>query len=133
LAARSGGKKGTAALAHLIAEVRKLPRELWPVVRSHWSHPKCFSALSGYLGCLPDSARSAQSLKIFNVPTVVLSASTATQKELEERNLWASECPGGQHIYVPKSGHWLHLEYPDVVSNTIAELARHVANTCSKQ
>lgn len=126
LAAHAGGKKGTAALAHLIAEVRKLPPELWPTVRAHWSDAKCFIALSGYLGCLPSSARYAATLRLAEVPTIVLSASTATQKELDERDVWTSEHPQSRHIRVPHSGHWLHLDHPQVVSKTITELAGRV-------
>jgi pimeloyl-ACP methyl ester carboxylesterase len=123
LAARTGGKNGTAAMAHLIAEVRKLPSELWPIVRAHWSDPKCFQALSGYLGCLPESARYVRKLLVGDIPTIILSASTATQQELDERDSWVEAAgQGSEHHRVPGSGHWLHLDYPELVVDAIRSL-----------
>ena len=122
LAARVGGRRGSAAVTNLVGEVQKLPSEVWPLVRSHWSDPRCFSALAAYLQCLPEAAKYALGMhQPQAIPTIILSASTASQNQLEERAGWVKESSSRQ-IRVADSGHWLHLEKPDVVIEAIREL-----------
>jgi pimeloyl-ACP methyl ester carboxylesterase len=122
-AARMGGRRGTAALAHLVGEVRKLPPEYWPLVRAHWSEPKCFRALAGYLACLPENARDAAQMPVCpGTPMIIVSASNASPAELEERDRWIASNGMGRHIQVPDSGHWLHLERPEAVIAAISEV-----------
>jgi pimeloyl-ACP methyl ester carboxylesterase len=123
VASRMGGRKGSAALARMVGEVRKLPPEYWPLVRAHWCEPKCFRALSAYLACLPECARGAAQMPVPpGIPMIILSASNATEAELQERDGWIAANGAGRHIVVPDSGHWLHLEYPDIVVAAIAEI-----------
>jgi pimeloyl-ACP methyl ester carboxylesterase len=123
VAARLSGQKGATAMTNLVSEVQKLPPELWPVVRSHWSDPKCFRALAGYLQCLPESARHAAQMRITpGMPLIILSASNAKPEELQERDRWVRESGAGKHIQVPDSGHWLHLEHPDAVVAAVQEV-----------
>lgn len=123
LAARAGGRRGATAVTNIVGEVSNLPAEVWPLVRSHWSDPKCFRALSEYLGCLPESALYASRLApLRGIPTTILSAASATPGELQERDRWVSESGLGRHIRVPDSGHWLHLEHPDLVIGAVREM-----------
>jgi pimeloyl-ACP methyl ester carboxylesterase len=128
LAARSAGRRGTAAMTNLVGEVRKLPPALWPLVRSHWSDPKCFRSLAEYLNCLPESAQFvAQMPALKRIPVMILSASNATGKELEERDRWVRESGVGKHIAIRDAGHWLHLETPQVVVGAVQEVIRLAA------
>ena len=122
LAARVSGRQGTTALAKLVGEVQKLPPEVLPMVRAHWSDPKCFRALAQYLDCLPDCAVYAAPMSATHIPTIILSASTATKEEIREREDWIRENGAGRHTIVQNSGHWLHLEHPDLVLEAIREL-----------
>lgn len=122
-AARMGGRNGTAALAHIVGEVRKLPPEYWPLVRAHWSEPKCFRALAAYLACLPESAReAAKTVLPPGMPMIILSAANANLAELQERDHWIASNGTGKHIQVHDSGHWLHLEHPQVLLTAINEI-----------
>jgi len=124
LASRAGGRRGAMAIANMVGEVRKLPAEVWPLVRSHWSDPKCFRALSDYLQCLPESARYASRIATANgIPMIVMSAGTATPAELEERDKWVAESGAAKHIGVQDAGHWLQLERPDLVVEAIRQMA----------
>ncbi|HZS53002.1 MAG TPA: alpha/beta hydrolase [Bryobacteraceae bacterium] len=120
--ARLGGRQGTTAMTNLIAEVRKLPPEVWPLVRSHWSDPKCFLAMAAYLHCLPECARRTVEMPVRGRPMVILSAATAKQEELDERDEWIKQSGCGKHIQVPESGHWLHLEHPELVVEAVQEV-----------
>lgn len=123
LAARVSGRQGTTAVAKLVGEVQKLPPEVLPTIRAHWSDPKCFRALAQYLDCLPDCAVYAAGVSAAHIPTIILSASTATEEELKEREEWIRETGAGRHTIVQNSGHWLHLEQPDLVIEAIRELS----------
>jgi len=123
LIARASAGKGTSAIDRLIGEVRKLPPEIWPLVRAHWSRAKSFRAMAALLEALPTNARAALAMPLReDIPLTVLSASTATQAELAERESWARQSRRGRHIQLENCGHWLHLDVPDAVTAAIREL-----------
>jgi pimeloyl-ACP methyl ester carboxylesterase len=125
LIARISAGQGTGVILHLLGEIQKLPRELWPIVRAHWSRPKCFRAMAAYLESLPESARSALLMPIpAEIPFIILSAANATEAELEERDSWVRQSPRGRHIRIEKSGHWLQMEKPEIVVGVIQELVQ---------
>lgn len=124
LIARISAGQGTGVILHLLGEIQRLPQELWPIVRAHWSRPKCFRAMAAYLESLPESARTALVMPIpAEIPFIILSASSATKAELEERDSWVQESTRGRHIRIEKGGHWLQLEQPGTVVEVIHELA----------
>ena len=43
-----------------------------------------------------------------------------------ERDAIAGRSPQGKHIVVPDSGHWIHLDQPQVVIDTIREMVELV-------
>ena len=118
---------GTRVMERLAGEVRRLPPKVWPIVRSHWSNPKCFRAMAEYLECLPGSARYALRLELNpHVPVRIISASNATITELEERDRWANENLHGKHIRLKDCGHWIPLEQPEAVIAAVEELLADV-------
>jgi len=121
--ARFTAGQGTDVVSRLVGEVQKLPPEMWPVVRAHWSRPKSFVALAAYLESLPASARTGLSMPISaEMPFIVLSASNASAAEIEERESWVRQSRYGRHIRIDETGHWLQLERPDAVFDAIREL-----------
>jgi pimeloyl-ACP methyl ester carboxylesterase len=122
---RAAAGQGTGTMERLIGEVRKLPREAWPVIQSHWCTPKNFRAMAAYLECLPESARAAREMKIPpGIAFAVLSAGTATEAELAERDSWVQQGENGTHIRVEGTGHWIQLERPDVVANAVRDIIK---------
>jgi pimeloyl-ACP methyl ester carboxylesterase len=123
LIARISAGQGTDVILRLVGEIQKLPQDLWPTLRAHWSRPKCFRAMAAYLEALPESARTAILMPIPpEIPFIVLSASSANDAELQERDSWVQQSRCGRHIRIEESGHWLQLERPDVVVAAIQEL-----------
>ena len=53
LIARASSGRGAAITDQLVGQVRKLPRELWPMIQSHWCDPKCFEGMARYLEAFP--------------------------------------------------------------------------------
>ncbi|HEY7210898.1 MAG TPA: alpha/beta hydrolase [Bryobacteraceae bacterium] len=121
--ARASAGKATPTLGRLAGEVQKLPAAAISVARAHWSTPKPFRAMANYLECLPACAEAARGMPLSeNVPFIVISAANATPEELAEREDWVAHSRLGRHFQVPGTGHWLHLERPDVVAEAVKEL-----------
>jgi pimeloyl-ACP methyl ester carboxylesterase len=111
---QAGGKAGSALVQRLIGEVRKLPPELWPVVQSHWSRPQGFAAMAEHLVCLPEIAGAVGAAPA--VPTVVISGSHLTEAEIAEHRQF------GRHVVAEGSGHWVHLDRPDLIAGAVQSL-----------
>ncbi len=132
LIARATAGQGRGVMEGLIGEVQKLPREVWPMVRSHWSRPKCFQAMAAYLESLPASAEAAVLMPIpRHIPFVILSASNATEGELKERDSWARQGERGRHVRLAHGGHWVQLEQPDATVVAVRELVDAVRGPVS--
>ncbi len=127
MVARASAGQGNSVIEKLISEVRKLPVEAQPVVAAHWSRARSFRAMAAYLECLPECARAAVNMAApREIPLSVLSAATATREELLERDGWVAANGSGRHRQIENTGHWLQLERPELVAETIRELAIRV-------
>jgi len=123
-AAASAFGVGTAAAAQRIAgEIRKLPAPILPIVRALWSQPKNFMSLGQHVAALPVSAAQAAAVSsLGDLPLIVLSGDhhaapyTAWQRELA---LLSSR---GRHLVASDSGHWIHLDHPELVTKAILEV-----------
>jgi pimeloyl-ACP methyl ester carboxylesterase len=123
LVARVSGGHGESVISRLVGEVRKMPPETWPMVRAHWCQAKSFQGLAAYLVSLPASAAEAAAIEEpLGMPITVLSASNSTPEQLAERDHLTSRSPRGRHIIARKSGHWIHLDEPDLVVDAIREM-----------
>jgi pimeloyl-ACP methyl ester carboxylesterase len=121
--ARATAGRGTTVIDRIVGEMRRLPREMWPIIMSQWSRPQCFDSMAKHLAALPASARAALNMPVPpNIPITILSAATATPQEVAERERWVQASTHGRHIQVPDSGHWLQLQYPDAVVNAVLDL-----------
>ena len=126
IARASSGRRGAAFTERMAGEIRKLPREIWPAIQSHWCDPKCFRAMRNHLEALPQSAQSVFDEAVsLDVPLIVLSAVNATPAKRAEHERIARSSSRGRLEIVEESGHWIMLDRPDVV---IREIANMVAN-----
>ena len=125
LIARASSGRGESVISRLVGEVRKMPPETWPMVRAHWCQPKSFLGLAAYLESLPASSREAAALSDpETLPITVLSAANSTPEQLEEREALARRSPHGRHSIAAKSGHWIQLDEPNLVVETIREMVK---------
>lgn len=121
-------RQGTGLMERLVSEITKLPREVQSMVRAHWSRPKGFLAMAGYLEALPASAAAASEMSVpTGIPISILSAGNATPAELFERDAWAKGSERGSHTQVPSTGHWLQWERPELV---VAAVRKMIEETC---
>jgi len=115
---------GLATMERLVGEVKKMPRELWPSIMSHWCLPKSFASMGDHLARLPESVASMIDAPPLIVPVTILTGA-------ESRTAW----PPGEiqclsidvtHIIAENSGHWIQLDAPDVVVNAIRDVVMRV-------
>jgi pimeloyl-ACP methyl ester carboxylesterase len=100
IARASSGRGGSDFIERMVGQVRKLPREVWPMVQSHWCDPKCFATMAGYLRALPESAASVlEASKNISVPVLTLEAET-----------------------IEGTGHWIQLDRPDIVIDAVSRM-----------
>jgi len=107
-AAASG--KGSAVMKRLAGEVAKMPRDLWPMVVEHWSAPKSFLTMAAQLEALPQCAKETfDALPPERIPVIVLTAG-------------GSAPPATRHVVAKGSGHWIHLDEPELVVAAVRDL-----------
>ena len=88
-----------------LQEVAKLPNQAQ--VLAEWSHPSFYASLAALLSALPRNLERARALPL-NVPTLSLH----------------SDYPDPQGRRVERSGHWIQVDQPQLVADTIRELIR---------
>lgn len=117
---RHAAGPGAAVLERLTGEVSKLPQELWPVIAAQWSRSQSFRAMADLLEALPvcaaDAGRPALPAEL---PVAILSAASATQDEMRERDGWLTGLLEKEHLVLEETGHWLHLGQPEKVAEAV--------------
>jgi len=118
------GKSAAALMQHMVGEVQKLPPEVLPAVQAHWSNPKAFRGMWQHLAAMPGcSANLATRVDDFgDTPVVVLSAGARDARWLAADAKLARGSSRGRHIVSPHSGHWVHLDDPELVVQAIQDV-----------
>jgi pimeloyl-ACP methyl ester carboxylesterase len=123
LAAKISSGSGSQLTERLVGEVRKLPKELWPVVQSHWCQPKAFLSMADHLESLPASAAACQAVcDLGDLPVTVLSAANSAANRLAEHQAMANRSTRGKLVVAQNSGHWIQLDEPDLVIAAVREI-----------
>jgi pimeloyl-ACP methyl ester carboxylesterase len=116
LLARASSGKGVSVTDRLVGEVRKLPPELWPVMKAHWCQPRGFDNMAEYLARLPEAcALALDDSPLRNLPLVVISAQKTAPAVLELHRATAALSSQGKYVIAERSGHWVQLDRPDTI------------------
>jgi pimeloyl-ACP methyl ester carboxylesterase len=111
----------------VVARIGKLPREVWPMVAAHWSNPKSFAAFAAHLEALPACAAELRlALPLLDLPVTVVTP--AGEDHLSEAELRAI-APEARHLLAHGSGHWIHLDEPELVCGIVREMVDAVRQT----
>jgi pimeloyl-ACP methyl ester carboxylesterase len=120
LMARTFAGNGSGVTNRLVGEVRKIPRELWPVIAAHWSEERAFRTMADYLDNLPLSAGQIDEERgLGDMPIVVLSSANASAEALAEHEHDARLSTRGEHLVVPETGHWINLDAPEAIATAV--------------
>ena len=117
------GRSAANLLEHMVEEVQKLPPEVLPAVQAHWSHPKAFRGMWQHLAALPECSSDVmrETDAFGSVPVFVLSSGARSARWLAADAALASASSRGRHIVSHVSGHWVHLDDPELVVQTILD------------
>jgi pimeloyl-ACP methyl ester carboxylesterase len=125
LVARASAGRGTSVAERLVGEVRKMPRELWPVVAEHWSRARSFQTMASALENLAKSVMELDEARDLGLlPVVVLSAGSAGPASLAEHKADAALSVEGRQQSVEGTGHWIPLDGPEIVAAEIYPVVR---------
>jgi pimeloyl-ACP methyl ester carboxylesterase len=110
-------------LERLVGEVRKLPRDVHPVVQALWCQPKCSRAMADHLRALESSGAEIVGLDpLADMPLVVISSGDQPPEQIAEHQALACLSGKGRHLVAAKSGHWIQFDQPELVVTAIQEV-----------
>src|SRR5258707_13912444 len=122
-AARAFGVGTASAVQRIAGEIRKLPAPVLPIVRALWSQPKNFMSLGQHVAALPVSAAQAAAVNsLRDLPLVVLSGDHHARRYTDWQRDLAQLSSRAQHLVASDSGHWIHLDRPEMVTRAISEV-----------
>jgi pimeloyl-ACP methyl ester carboxylesterase len=115
-----GGSGGRHVLQRVTDEVGKMPREVWPIVAAHWSRPGYYAGMSSHVRSVPESVREMQDADpIRDIPVLLLTPG----KSEPLSDLAVSRIGDNvQQVIANGSAHWIHLDEPDLVIDSIREM-----------
>jgi len=92
-------------------------------VRAFWSQPKNFMSLGQHVAALPVSAVEAAAVSsLRDLPLVVLSGDHHEAVYSDWQRDLARLSSRGRHLVASDSGHWIHLDHPELVTQVIFEV-----------
>ena len=119
--AGAAGDGGKHVLARIKNEVGKMPQEVWPVVAAHWSRPGYYAGMRSHVEAVPDTVMEMQNAEpILDIPVLVLTPGKS--KPLSDEYLGRIG-NSVQQVIALRSAHWIHLDQPDLVIDSIRRMA----------
>jgi pimeloyl-ACP methyl ester carboxylesterase len=118
--ASATGNGGRHVLRRVTEEVGKMPREVWPVVAAHWSRPGYYAGMRRHVEAVPESVREMENTEpIREIPVLVLTPGKSTPLSSQCLDKIGDRV---QQVIATDSAHWIHLDEPDLVIDSIREM-----------
>jgi len=119
---RLAGARGEYLAGRLDAEISKMPARVRPSIAAHWSTPRFYRGLRAHLRAVPATVVEMHAAEpIRAAPVVVITpGNPRPMAELERFG------PRNKQIVARDSGHWVHLDEPELVIRTILDLVERV-------
>jgi pimeloyl-ACP methyl ester carboxylesterase len=130
LVSRGGLKREDEAI---LAPIWKLPPEARPPLRYFWTQRKFFDALGSQIQSICTSAAEvldASADGYGDLPLVTISSTNPGDYRLRQQEALARLSSRGEHIIAPNSGHWVPLDQPEVVIDSIVRMISMVRHSC---
>ena len=123
--AGAAGDGGKHVLGRIKGEVGKMPKEVWPIVAAHWSRPGFYAGMRSHVEAVPDTVREMQDAEpIRGIPVLLLTPGKSSPL--------SDDClrkigDNVQQMIAPESAHWIHLDEPQLVIDSIREIVMTAA------
>lgn len=124
---RAAGNGGIHVMQRITCEVGKMPRAVWPIVAAHWASPKYYRGLAAHLEAVPATVVEMQTAEVVEGMPVVLLTPASAEPLCSDRLQRIG--PGVRQVIAEKSGHWVHLDEPELVLETIRSMVEQVSHT----
>ena len=119
------GAGGRHVLQRVTEEVGKMPREVWPIVAAHWSRPGYYAGMRRHVEAVPDSVREMENMDpIREIPVLVLTPGKSTPLSRQCLDKIGDRV---QQIIATDSAHWIHLDEPELVIDSIRQMVTSAA------
>jgi pimeloyl-ACP methyl ester carboxylesterase len=120
LMANVAGDGARHLLGRVTGELAKMPSEIRPCIAAHWSRPDFYKGMHRHIQAVPETVREmCNADPIERIPVLVLTPALSTPLTHEEINSIGSN---GKQVIATESGHWIHLDQPDLVIQSIFEM-----------
>jgi pimeloyl-ACP methyl ester carboxylesterase len=118
--AGAAGNGGKHVLGRIKGEVGKMPQEVWPIVAAHWSRPGYYAGMRSHVLAVPDTVREMlESEPIRGIPVLLLTPGKSSPLSEESLRQIGDNV---QQVIAPASAHWIHLDEPQLVIDSIQEM-----------
>jgi len=115
---RFAGERGAYLAYRLDTEIGKMPPEVRPSIAAQWASPRFYQGLHAYLRAVPATVTEMHEAEpLGDVPVVVVTPGSAEPVE-DMRRFGARS----REVIAEGSDHWVHLDDPELVVETILEL-----------
>jgi pimeloyl-ACP methyl ester carboxylesterase len=122
--AGAAGQGGRHVFNRVTEEVRKMPRETWPIIAAHWSRPGFYVGMRNHVKAVPDTVREMQDAEpIQDIPVLLLTPGKSTPVSDECLRRIGNNV---HQVIAPTSAHWIHLDQPDLVIDSIRDMVAAV-------
>ncbi len=111
------GTNGRHVLGRIKTEVRKMPRKVWPAVAAHWSRPGFYAGVRSHIASIPLTVTEMHAAEpIQSIPITVLTPGNSAPLSQEHLQRMGDRV---QQVIAEKSAHWIHLDEPNLVIDSI--------------
>jgi len=118
--AGAAGSNGRHVVTRIKTEVGKMPREIWPAVAAHWSRPAFYAGIRSHIQSIPLTVEEMHAAEpIRSIPVTVLTPGNSTPLSEQDLRRIAENV---QQVVAHKSAHWIHLDEPELVVDSIRAL-----------
>ncbi len=111
---------GHNVLDRVTTELNKMPSAVWPIVAAHWSSPAYFRGMTAHIQSVPATVTEMlDAAPIVGLPVVLMTP--GIEKAISRADLQKIG-PEARQLIAHRSGHWLHLDEPQLVVDTIRQM-----------
>ena len=103
------------------AQVRKMPEETWPLVACHWKQAKSFEGMARHFEWLAESVVEASQIPVLDLPVTML-VGEQNDHPTDHQDYARRISIKTKLVMAEKSGHWIQLDEPELVVDSIREM-----------